>query len=254
MVGEQREERRNTTYLAASLLDFHIPLKTNSASSPHLPPLSPKATMVATRALSAYPTLPYSPDKSLRIVVTGAGGFIASHLARRLFNQKNNTGVAPHTIVCCDWKRNEHMKVRGRLERCGAVGAEARGGGRGGVMMGTGRPAAVGVGTAPRAAHLPPASASPAAPLPAPAFTPQCVTGLVRMPSRGRDRWLGVSTCPWWANANIGSKHGRPRASAGRRHQTAPAMGRPGRVSTPADPAADPIVDEDIDRMLPGVR
>lgn len=38
----------------------------------------------------------------LQICVTGAGGFIASHLAKRLKSEG-------HYIVACDWKRNEHM-------------------------------------------------------------------------------------------------------------------------------------------------
>jgi len=38
----------------------------------------------------------------LRICITGAGGFIASHLAKRLKEDG-------HYIVACDWKRNEHF-------------------------------------------------------------------------------------------------------------------------------------------------
>lgn len=34
--------------------------------------------------------------------MTGAGGFIASHLAKRLKSEG-------HFVVACDWKRNEHM-------------------------------------------------------------------------------------------------------------------------------------------------
>lgn len=45
---------------------------------------------------------PYWPEGKLRICITGAGGFIASHLARRLKGEG-------HHIVACDWKRNEHM-------------------------------------------------------------------------------------------------------------------------------------------------
>ena len=40
----------------------------------------------------------------LRICITGAGGFIASHLAMRLKKEG-------HYIVGCDWKRNDHMTV-----------------------------------------------------------------------------------------------------------------------------------------------
>ena len=55
--------------------------------------------------LARYPFEPYWPDKKLRICVTGAGGFIASHLAKRLKSEG-------HHIIGCDWKRNEHMPVR----------------------------------------------------------------------------------------------------------------------------------------------
>ena len=47
----------------------------------------------------------YWPEKKLKICVTGAGGFIASHLAKRLKEEG-------HHVVGCDWKRNEHMPVR----------------------------------------------------------------------------------------------------------------------------------------------
>ena len=49
----------------------------------------------------------YWPEKKLRVCITGAGGFIASHLARRL-------KLEGHYIVAVDWKANEHMTVRGR--------------------------------------------------------------------------------------------------------------------------------------------
>ncbi len=55
--------------------------------------------------LAKYAFEPYWPAKKLRICVTGAGGFIASHLAKRL-------KAEGHYIVGCDWKRNEHMPVR----------------------------------------------------------------------------------------------------------------------------------------------
>jgi NAD dependent epimerase/dehydratase family len=57
--------------------------------------------------LAKYPFEPYWPEKKLRICVTGAGGFIASHLAKRLKSEG-------HYIIGCDWKRNEHMPVRPR--------------------------------------------------------------------------------------------------------------------------------------------
>ncbi|KAL3687281.1 hypothetical protein R1sor_013590 [Riccia sorocarpa] len=44
----------------------------------------------------------YWSEKKLRITVTGAGGFIASHLARRLKREG-------HYIIAADWKKNEHM-------------------------------------------------------------------------------------------------------------------------------------------------
>lgn len=46
----------------------------------------------------------YWPNARLRICVTGAGGFIASHLAARLKKEG-------HYIVACDWKRNEYMST-----------------------------------------------------------------------------------------------------------------------------------------------
>ena len=54
--------------------------------------------------LAKYPFEPYWPDAKLKICITGAGGFIASHLARRLKSEG-------HHIIACDWKRNEHMPV-----------------------------------------------------------------------------------------------------------------------------------------------
>ena len=55
--------------------------------------------------LAKFPFEPYWPEKKLRICVTGAGGFIASHLAKRLKSEG-------HHVIGCDWKRNEHMPVR----------------------------------------------------------------------------------------------------------------------------------------------
>ena len=51
-----------------------------------------------------YGTEPYWPEKKLKICVTGAGGFIGSHLAKRLKEEG-------HYVIGCDWKRNEHMPV-----------------------------------------------------------------------------------------------------------------------------------------------
>ena len=58
-----------------------------------------------TSNLAKFKFEPYWPEKKLRICVTGAGGFIASHLAKRLKSEG-------HYIIGCDWKRNEHMPVR----------------------------------------------------------------------------------------------------------------------------------------------
>ena len=72
-----------------------------------------------------YGAEPYWPAKPLKICITGAGGFIASHLAKRLKEEG-------HYIVGCDWKRNEHMPVRTRAGRRAA----RRRGGR--VLLATG--------------------------------------------------------------------------------------------------------------------
>ena len=54
---------------------------------------------------TVYGLQEYWPEKKLRICITGAGGFIASHLAKRLKQEG-------HYVIGCDWKRNEHMPVR----------------------------------------------------------------------------------------------------------------------------------------------
>ena len=73
-----------------------------------------------------YGTEPYWPEKKLTVCVTGAGGFIGSHLAKRLKEEG-------HRVVACDWKRNEHMEVRWR-DRVYATASscEANGGCRAG--------------------------------------------------------------------------------------------------------------------------
>lgn len=53
-------------------------------------------------ATSQYGAEEYWPAEKLRICITGSGGFIASHLAKRLKDEG-------HHIIGCDWKRNEHM-------------------------------------------------------------------------------------------------------------------------------------------------
>lgn len=45
---------------------------------------------------------PYWPSEKLRISITGAGGFIATHIAYRLKSEG-------HYIIASDWKKNEHM-------------------------------------------------------------------------------------------------------------------------------------------------
>ncbi|KAL4301809.1 hypothetical protein GQ457_10G013820 [Hibiscus cannabinus] len=45
---------------------------------------------------------PYWPSEKLRVSITGAGGFIASHIARCLKSEG-------HYIIASDWKKNEHM-------------------------------------------------------------------------------------------------------------------------------------------------
>jgi GDP-D-mannose 3',5'-epimerase len=54
--------------------------------------------------LAKFAFEPYWPQDKLKICVTGAGGFIASHLAKRLRSEG-------HWIRAVDWKRNEHMPV-----------------------------------------------------------------------------------------------------------------------------------------------
>jgi NAD(P)-dependent dehydrogenase (short-subunit alcohol dehydrogenase family) len=77
--------------------------------------------------LARFPFARYvQPGEKLRVCVTGAGGFIGSHLAKRLKSE----GCF---VVGCDWKRNEHMKVRfvfGRA-RFGRDSAAIRAVGRG---------------------------------------------------------------------------------------------------------------------------
>lgn len=62
------------------------------------------ADTIATSKLAKYPFLPYFKGENLRICVTGAGGFIASHLAKRL-------KAEGHYVVACDWKRNSYFAV-----------------------------------------------------------------------------------------------------------------------------------------------
>lgn len=56
----------------------------------------------ASSALAKFPFEPYWPHEKLKICITGAGGFIASHLGKRLKSEG-------HYVVGVDWKRNEHF-------------------------------------------------------------------------------------------------------------------------------------------------
>ncbi|KAF5830500.1 sugar nucleotide epimerase [Dunaliella salina] len=58
---------------------------------------------VASSKLAKYPFEPYWPAGKLRICITGAGGFIASHLSKRLKSEG-------HYVIACDWKKNEYFK------------------------------------------------------------------------------------------------------------------------------------------------
>eukprot|EP00959_Pyramimonas_sp_CCMP1952_P152882 3198513-Pyramimonas_sp.AAC.3 len=63
-------------------------------------------------ATSMYGAEEYWPAAKLKICITGSGGFIASHLAKRL-------KAEGHYIVGCDWKRNEHMATESPSIRVG---------------------------------------------------------------------------------------------------------------------------------------
>ena len=87
--------------------------KTASVNHPHDTTTTPPMAAAGYDNLQLrgkYGTEKYWPEKKLKICVTGAGGFIASHLAKRLKEEG-------HHIVGCDWKRNEHMPVRHRRRR-----------------------------------------------------------------------------------------------------------------------------------------
>jgi nucleoside-diphosphate-sugar epimerase len=60
--------------------------------------------------LARFPFEAYWPERKLRVCVTGAGGFIASHVAKRL-------KAEGHEVIACDWKKNEHMVREGRPTR-----------------------------------------------------------------------------------------------------------------------------------------
>ena len=83
--------------------------RTRSRIRHHFLPTSAMAAHVMdayeASGLARFPFEPYWPAKKLKICITGAGGFIASHLAKRLKREG-------HYIVACDWKRNEHMQAR----------------------------------------------------------------------------------------------------------------------------------------------
>ena len=62
------------------------------------------ADSIAASKLAAFPFLPYYPGESLRVCISGCGGFIASHLAKRL-------KAEGHYVVACDWKRKSYFAV-----------------------------------------------------------------------------------------------------------------------------------------------
>lgn len=175
-------------------------------AQPHSSIYSPSHLHLFTMAnpMSSFPSLKYSPEKSLRIVVTGAGGFIAGALAHRLHTQENNPGVAKHTVVCADWRRADYRKVREKA-LCGERVSSDRlsNHAHGGVEEATadrlvcprgGGTAVLAVAAASarmersalsvtrrwreRAALLLPGAAAPVAPLAAPAATTLCVAGV----------------------------------------------------------------------------
>jgi NAD dependent epimerase/dehydratase family len=83
-------------------------VKLSGGPNPRLRPTTTSSAAMReyyeTSKLAKYPFEPYWPQEKLKICITGAGGFIASHLAKRLKSEG-------HYIVACDWKRNEHMEV-----------------------------------------------------------------------------------------------------------------------------------------------
>ena len=72
----------------------------------------------ASSKLAKYPFAKYWPEKKLKICITGAGGFIGSHLGKRL-------RAEGHYVVACDWKENEHFSVSWLLLRCSCGVTEA---------------------------------------------------------------------------------------------------------------------------------
>ena len=99
--------------VVAALPAPHSARRTFGARTPLADPPPPRAVAMSAAGYDnlqlrgEYGTEPYWPEKKLKICVTGAGGFIASHLAKRLKEEG-------HHVVGCDWKRNEHMPVRHR--------------------------------------------------------------------------------------------------------------------------------------------
>ena len=86
---------------------FGAPLPSPTSPPPRAVAMSAAGYDCRVQLRGEYGTEPYWPEKKLKICVTGAGGFIASHLAKRLKEEG-------HHVVGCDWKRNEHMPVRHR--------------------------------------------------------------------------------------------------------------------------------------------
>lgn len=84
-------------------------------ASPTSPPrLSAPDSPKQVSQLAQYAFEPYWPERRLKVCVTGAGGFIGSHVAKRLKSEG-------HYVVACDWKRNEHFSVGALMPASGHV-------------------------------------------------------------------------------------------------------------------------------------
>lgn len=100
-----------------------------------------------TASLARFPFRPYYEGQALRICVTGAGGFIASNLGKRLKKEG-------HYVVACDWKRNEHLPVSGEGGRVAKSGARECGGNtRAGAVFSRGPPRPVDASRRPRSSR-----------------------------------------------------------------------------------------------------
>ena len=110
MISKYRKAAKRTTRLFSGRFDRREVARRRVGSA-HAPARDEDRIDMAAAGYELrgiYGTEPYWPEKKLKICVTGAGGFIGSHLAKRLKEEG-------HHVVACDWKRNEHMEVRGDL-------------------------------------------------------------------------------------------------------------------------------------------